>query len=223
MIIAIDGPAGSGKSTVAKEVAKRLGIHYLDTGAMYRAAAYAALEMGVNLNDEPGLVGIVLTHPVQFGYKAGESAPSSVYVDGLDISDAIRTPEIDKVVSAVASFPEVRRALVSQQRAIAAYTDHVVEGRDIGTTVFPDADVKIFITASPEVRARRRAEQNLGRRMNGNIDDVYKAILERDKADSGRETSPLIAADDAVILDTTEMNTEQVIEEILAYADKTRS
>lgn len=222
MIIAIDGPAGSGKSTVAKEVAKRLGFHYLDTGAMYRAAAYTALELGVDLNDEPGLVGVILNHPVQFGYKSGEAAPSSVYVDGLDITKFIRTPEIDTAVSPVASLVEVRRALVSQQRGIAAYSDHVVEGRDIGTTVFPDAELKIFVTASPEERARRRAEQNLGREMSGNFEEIYQAILSRDKADEEREASPLVVADDAILLDTTSMSIDEVIDKIVELAEAAR-
>lgn len=223
MIIAIDGPAGSGKSTVAKEVARRLGFHYLDTGAMYRATAYTALEMGVDITDEPAVVAIVLTHPVQFGYKQGEAVPSSVYVDGLDISNEIRTPEIDKAVSPVAALPEVRIALVSQQRVIASYSDHVVEGRDIGTTVFPDAQVKVFITATPEERAHRRAEQNLQRNMNGNFEEIYEAILVRDKADTEREASPLAPAEDAIILDTTTMTIEEVIDSIVDIAEKARS
>lgn len=222
MIIAIDGPAGSGKSTVAKEVAKRLGFHYLDTGAMYRAAAYTALELGRDISDERSMVEIVLTHPVQFGYRPGEAIPSSVYVDGLDISQAIRTPEIDKAVSPVACLPEVRVALVSQQRAIASFSDHVVEGRDIGTTVFPDAQVKIFITATPEERAHRRAEQNIQRDMNGNFEEIYEAILRRDKADTEREASPLVAADDATVLDTTTMTIDEVIDTIVEIAEKAR-
>lgn len=220
MIIAIDGPAGSGKSTVAKKAAAQLGYHYLDTGAMYRALAVLALERSVDVNDELALVELSNQYPISFGYEEGEVLPSKVFIGDADVTRSIRTPQIDKVVSPVSAHPRVREALVEQQRIIAQEANYVVEGRDIGTTVFPQAEVKIFITASPEERAKRRALQNKSRGLEDNYEHIYQAILVRDKADTERATSPLRPADDATIVDTTNMTLKEVIATVIALAQR---
>lgn len=220
MIIAIDGPAGSGKSTVAKKAAAQLGYHYLDTGAMYRALAVLALEKDVDINNEQALVDLSNTYPISFGYEKGEVLPSRVFIGESDVTRSIRTPQTDKAVSPVSAHPRVREALVEQQRVIAQAANYVVEGRDIGTTVFPQAEVKIYITASPEERAKRRALQNKARGLEDNYEQIYNAILVRDKADTERETSPLRPADDATIIDTTNMTLKEVIASVIALAER---
>ena len=218
MIIAIDGPAGSGKSTVAKLVAGRLGFHYLDTGAMYRAIAVRALASGVSPADELALAEIARRDEVSFGHEPGATLPSCVLIAGQDVTTEIRTPEVDDVVSAVARLPHVREAMVAQQRAIGGSDDIVVEGRDIGTVVFPDAEVKVFLTASAEERARRRAAQQVASGMLVDPAGVHEALLRRDSADSSRHHSPLTPAQDAVQLDTTGLTLEQVVEAIASLA-----
>lgn len=220
MIIAIDGPAGSGKSTVAKEVAMRLGFHYLDTGAMFRAIAYRAVSTGVSLDDELGLTRIAEQDCIEFGYVDGDVLPSRVFIAGQEVTSEIRTPEIDKAVSPVASCPAVRTALLAQQRHIAQSANYVVEGRDIGSVVFPDAEVKVFVTATPDERARRRAEQNVARGMEGDFDTIYAAIIARDEYDSNREVAPLRPADDSHILDTTELSIDEVVNRIVKLAQQ---
>ncbi len=223
MIIAIDGPSGAGKSTVAKAVAKRLGFSCLDTGAMYRAIAWRALEDGVALDDEDGLGRIARTCEISFGHVEGDPLPKRVFIDGVEVTDAIRTARIDKAVSPTSAAPSVRTALVDQQRRIGAGGDFVVEGRDIGTVVFPDAAVKVFLTASDEERAHRRVRQNVDRGI-GSIDyeEVLADLRRRDEADSSRATSPLVAAEDAVRIDSTSHYIEEVIDEICALADVAR-
>ncbi|MDR1357833.1 MAG: (d)CMP kinase [Coriobacteriales bacterium] len=219
MIIAIDGPAGSGKSTVAKLVAKRLGFAYLDTGAMYRAVAWRALDTQVDLDDDAALTRIALSDAIRFGYQAGEALPSEVFIADEDVTRAIRRPEIDAVVSKVSAVAGVRHALVAQQQSIGGERDTVMEGRDIGTTVFPHAELKIFLTASPEARAARRLGQNATRfgeaAQNQRREEVLADIIRRDAYDSGRKTSPLRAADDAFVLDTTDLNIGEVVDVIL--------
>ena len=223
MIIAIDGPSGAGKSTVAKAVAKRLGFSCLDTGAMYRAIAWRALEDGVALDDEDGLGRIARTCEISFRHVEGDPLPKRVFIDGVEVTDAIRTARIDKAVSPTSAAPSVRTALVDQQRRIGAGGDFVVEGRDIGTVVFPDAAVKVFLTASDEERAHRRVRQNVDRGI-GSIDyeEVLADLRRRDEADSSRATSPLVAAEDAVRIDSTSHYIEEVIDEICALADVAR-
>ena len=223
MIIAIDGPSGAGKSTVAKAVAKRLGFSCLDTGAMYRAIAWRALEDGVALDDEDGLGRIARTCEISFGHVEGDPLPKRVFIDGVEVTDAIRTARIDKAVSPTSAAPSVRTALVDQQRRIGAGGDFVVEGRYIGTVVFPDAAVKVFLTASDEERAHRRVRQNVDRGI-GSIDyeEVLADLRRRDEADSSRATSPLVAAEDAVRIDSTSHYIEEVIDEICALADVAR-
>lgn len=219
MIIAIDGPAGSGKSTVAKQVARVLGFHYLDTGAMYRCIAWYALENAISLDDAESLAAAARDIPIMFSHEPGNPIASGVSFDGQDVTASIRTREVDKAVSPVSAIPAVRAALVDQQRAIAAHEDIVMEGRDIGTVVFPNADLKVFLTASPEERARRRALQNEERGVGETDPAILLAdIVARDEADSSRATSPLKAADDAVELDTTAKSIEEVTDEIVGLA-----
>ena len=211
MIIAIDGPAGSGKSTVAKEVAKMLGFHYLDTGAMYRSIAWLALERGISLDDDEAVADLARTETVVFSHEEGNPLPSGVAIAGHDITLEIRTPRIDKAVSPVSAIPAVREALTQQQRAIAASENIVMEGRDIGTVVFPRAELKVFLTASAEERARRRALQNAQHGF-GETDEaaILADIIRRDEADSTRAVAPLRPAEDAVMLDTTGMGIDEV-------------
>ncbi|MEG0217042.1 MAG: (d)CMP kinase [Raoultibacter sp.] len=219
MIIAIDGPSGAGKSTVAKAVAKTLGFSCLDTGAMYRSIAWQALAEGIDLSDGAALGQVARTKEITFGHSAGDPAPKRVAIDGHDVTAAIRTAEIDKAVSPVSAAPEVRSALVAQQQRIGAAGDYVVEGRDIGTVVFPHAEVKVFLTASDEERAHRRVRQNVDRGV-GSIDyaEVLADLRRRDAYDSTRETSPLCAAEDAVVLDSTNNYIEDIITRICALA-----
>lgn len=219
MIIAIDGPSGAGKSSVAKEVAKRLGFSCLDTGAMYRSVAWQALENGVSLDDETALEKIALECPISFVHEPGNPAPSQVLIAGQDVTRAIRTAQIDKAVSPVSAAGAVRAALVEQQRRIGATGSFVVEGRDIATTVFPQAELKIFLTASAEERAKRRVKQNEERGV-GSTD--YEAVLadlkRRDDYDSSREVSPLKPAEDSVLLDSTGLTFEEVVVRICTLA-----
>jgi cytidylate kinase len=218
MIIAIDGPAGSGKSTVAKRVAAELGFRYLDTGAMYRAVAVQALRDGVPVTDEDRVAAIASTERVSFMHAPGASVANRVYIGTRDVTDEIRTPAADDAVSAVARLPRVRNAMVAQQREIGGSRDIVVEGRDIGTVVFPDADVKVFLTASPEERARRRAEEQAERGHSVVTEEVAHAMAKRDESDSTRATSPLVAATDALRLDTTALSIDDVVARIVDLA-----
>lgn len=221
MIIAIDGPAGAGKSTIASGVATRLGFACLDTGAMYRAIAYRALQNGIATDDAEGLSRIAENEKIEFRYDDDSPAPSAVIISGEDVTDKIRTPEMDMGASDVSAIPSVRKALVEQQRRIGREADYVVEGRDIGSVVFPDAEVKIFLTADPKERALRRCKQNMLRKSGSTeFDVIYADILKRDYNDSHRADSPLVCAEDAIELDTTDMTLDEVITEItkLAFA-----
>ena len=220
MIIAIDGPAGSGKSSVAKVVAARLGFHYLDTGAMYRAVACRALAQGVSLSDEPAVAAIAQSDVIEFGHDEGDPMPSRVLIAGQDVTNAIRTPEVDDAVSPVARLAQVRSAMVQQQRHLASKSNIVVEGRDIGTVVFPDAELKVYLTASAEERARRRAEQQAASGHEVDAAAVHAAMLRRDEIDSTRTNSPLAVAADAVLLDTTTLTFDEVVERIAELAQE---
>lgn len=224
MIIAIDGPAGSGKSTIAKAVAKTLDFHYLDTGAMYRAIAWLALERGVDLEDSEALALLASRETISFEKDAAHPLVDRVHIAGHDVTLEIRTPRIDAVVSLVAGRPEVRTALVAQQRELARLRDTVMEGRDIGTVVFPDAEVKVFLTASPEARAVRRAAQNAERLGLESVceSDVLEALIERDRLDSGREHSPLVKAADAVEVDTTHLSVDEVVALVRTLVEERR-
>jgi CMP/dCMP kinase len=204
MVVAIDGPAGAGKSTVARAVAERLGFTYLDSGAMYRCVGLAAREQG----REPAQVAPELR--IELGER--------VLCDGRDVTDAIRTPEASEAASQAAADPRVRRAVVEQQRRIVAHGDWVAEGRDIGTVVAPDAAVKVFLTASPEERARRRAAQ-----IGTDPATVLQEQAIRDERDTTREHSPLLAAPDAIQLDTTRLTQDEVIARVVALVEQTRA
>ena len=219
MIIAIDGPSGAGKSTVAKAVAKKLGFSCLDTGAMYRAVAWRALQDGTDLADEEACGRIAREREVSFGHVAGDPVPRRVFIDGDEVTDAIRTAEIDRAVSPVSAHPAVRKALTAQQQRIGRSGDYVVEGRDIGTVVFPEAAVKVFLTASDEERAHRRVRQNADRGV-GSLDfeEVLADIRRRDAHDSARAAAPLKPAADAVHVDSTGHYIEEVIDMICAMA-----
>ncbi|MBE6465209.1 (d)CMP kinase [Denitrobacterium detoxificans] len=212
MIIAIDGPSGAGKSTVSKAVARKLGFSCLDTGAMYRSIAWFALREGVELSDAASLGVIARAKEISFGLTPGDPLPSKVYIDGIDVTRDIRTARIDKAVSAVAAHPSVREALVMQQQRIGASGNYVVEGRDIGTAVFPHAEVKVFLTASDEQRALRRLRQNKRRGIGStDYDEVLSDIKARDRFDSSRAASPLKPADDAVLLDSSMLSIDDVV------------
>lgn len=204
-VIAIDGPAGAGKSTVAKAVAAKTGLPYLDTGAMYRCVALAVMRSGVDPNDEARVAPIAEDARIEID-------GSSVRLDGEDVSGVIRGSEVSSLVSIIAVHPRVRTAMrTQQQRWVASRGGAVVEGRDISTVVFPEAVLKVFLTASPRERARRRVEQ-----VGGDIDEIAASIAERDRLDSTREDSPLRAADDAVLVDSSDASIEDVVGRICA-------
>lgn len=209
VVVAIDGPAGTGKSSVSRGLAHALGSRYLDTGAMYRVVTLAVLRSGVGLDDAEAVARVadrveVLVDSLPDGDRA--------YLGGEDVSREIRSDEVTRAVSGVSAIPEVRTRLVALQRELAAQAGGVVaEGRDIGTVVLPDADVKIFLTASPETRARRRNDQNIASGRGDDYAGVLADVLRRDELDSTRAMSPLRPAEDAVIVDTGEMNQQQVV------------
>lgn len=215
MIVAIDGPAASGKSTVAKALAQRLGLAYLDTGAMYRALAVEAVHRGLDLSDNEALTELASHAAVSFVHEGDSPFPTKILVNGRDVTREIRTPAIDKAVSPVSAAPGVRIAMVDQQRRIASEVpDTVLEGRDIGTTVFPDAEVKVYLTASAEERAKRRTLDMERRGADMTYEEVLADLLRRDAYDSSREASPMAQAADAVGLDTTGMTIDEVVDAI---------
>ena len=213
MIVAIDGPSGAGKSTIAKIVAKKSNFSCLDTGAMFRSVAVLAHKKGISLDDDAALGKLARENEIAFTFDVNEEKTQHVYIAGEEVTNKIRTAEIDKAVSPVSAAPSVRAALLEQQRRIGKAGNFVVEGRDIGTTVFPQAEVKIFLTASPEERARRRVLQNKERGVGlTDFDAVLADIIRRDKADSTREVSPLRQADDAYLLDSSNLSINQVVD-----------
>lgn len=216
--VAIDGPASAGKSTVAKLVAKRFGYIYCDTGAMYRSVTLAALERGIDLSQDD-LVS-ELANQITITFAPGD--PQKVFIDGHEVTQAIRSTEVAQHVSTVAAIPAVRSRMVELQRQIAQEGGIVMDGRDIGTTVLPDAPVKIFMVASAHERARRRFLDNQERGINGgSIEELQRAIELRDQKDSTRAVSPLVKAADAYQLDTTHLTIEQVVDQIAGRIEKT--
>lgn len=215
--VTLDGPSGTGKSTVARGVAARLGAAYLDTGAMYRAATVAVLDAGVDPDDAEAVARTVAEARIVVGTQAGAEV---VEVDGADVALRIRGAEVTRAVSAVSAVPAVRRQLVEQQRALVAGADAVVvEGRDIGTVVLPDATLKVYLTAAPEVRAQRRAGQ-LGVTDPGEIAALAADLRRRDEYDSSRADSPLRPAEDAVVVDSSELSQAAVVDRIVALAQQ---
>jgi len=221
MIVAIDGPAGSGKSTVAREVARRLGFTYLDSGAMYRAVTLNALEVVADLDDGAALG--ALARRLDISLRPREDDGVQVVVDGRDVSEAIRAPGVTGASSRVAAHPEVRAALLEKQRALMAAGDYVVEGRDIGTVVAPEAAVKAFLTAAADERARRRAAELRRRGVSIDRQEVQAAIEQRDTLDSTRSAAPLRRAADAELIDTTGLDAGQVADRVLALVARARA
>jgi cytidylate kinase len=211
--IAIDGPAGAGKSTVARAVAKKLGLAYLDTGAMYRAVTLAALRKKANLYDNKVLES--LTAGLVIDIKSAEDGQNIIYLNGEDVTAAIRLPEVSRHVSIVARCAEVREILVQKQKEIGRRGNIVMDGRDIGTNVMPDAEYKIFLTASLEERARRRMFELREKGEHIELEQMIKEIEARDKIDTERECSPLRQADDAILVDTTNMTIAEVVDKIV--------
>ncbi|HEO70648.1 MAG TPA: (d)CMP kinase [Candidatus Hydrogenedentes bacterium] len=216
-IVAIDGPSGAGKSTVAQQVARALGFAYLDTGAMYRAATWWALERGVDWDDPAGLAACTAALPLEMLEHDGELV---VKVDGRDVSEAIRTPEVTREVYRLDQNPEVRERLVALQRAFGESQPTVAEGRDIGTVVFPEARCKIFLDASLDERVRRRAADLHARGIVVDLEALRDEIAERDRRSRERAVSPLRRADDAIWVDTTDMTQEEVVARITALAQE---
>ncbi len=216
-IVAIDGPAGAGKSTVARGVAERLGYLYIDTGAMYRAIAWRVLQAGISISDHKAVVAEALKTEIRIEMIDDEQ---HVFADGEDVSAAIRTAEATRASSPVSAIPGVRKRLVELQRKMASEGGVVMEGRDIGTVVFPDAEVKIFLTASAVERARRRVEQMKQMGVQADLEKTAAEMRERDLRDSSRSTAPLVQAADAVLVDTDGMTVEQVIDAIVEIHDR---
>jgi cytidylate kinase len=223
VIVAIDGPAASGKSTVARLLAERLGFAYLDTGAMYRAVAVEAERRGIALDDARALGELARGVTIAFEHEGGSAPPTRVTLDGRDVTAEIRTPQADAAVSPVSAEAQVREAMVAQQRRIAAAeADTVLEGRDIGSVVFPGAELKVFLTAGVRERARRRAADMEARGTRMSEADVQVKLEARDLYDSSRAASPLTRAADAFALDTTCMTIDQVVDAIASWVEERR-
>lgn len=217
MIIAIDGPSGAGKSSVSDEVAKILGFSHLDTGAMFRAVAYGALQNDISLDDEDSLGNLAENEKITFELEDGNPAYKRIFLGDKDVTDNIRTDEVTLAVTPVCKHPKVRSALLNQQREIAKSGNYILDGRDIGTVVFPDADLKIFLSASAEERAKRRVLQNTAAGIGStDFEEVLADINRRDEQDMNRDVAPLVAADDAINLDSTNMTKQEVIDKIVS-------
>jgi len=220
IVIAIDGPVGSGKSTVAQLTAERLGYLYVDSGAMYRAVALATVEQGIAPDDAAGVA--ATAQRLQINLEKTR-AGVRVLVNGRDVSEAIRQPAVSQAASQVATLPEVRRLLVAQQQRIGTGGGVVMEGRDIGTVVFPQAELKIFLDASPEMRAQRRYQQQREQGIESSLEKTREEVAARDQRDAARDASPLTQAPDAVYLDTTALTADEVVEVIVRLALRLRS
>ena len=211
--IAIDGPAGAGKSTIAKIVAKELGFIYVDTGAMYRTLALACFRDEIDTSNEAAVVAKCESVEVTLGYEDGTQ---KVYLNGEDVSTEIRREEIGNLTSAIAVYPGVRKILVALQKDLAAKNDVVMDGRDIGTAVLPNADLKIYLTASVETRAKRRYDELVEKGQTCDLKEIEKDIEDRDYRDMNREVSPLSQADDAVLVDSSDMTIDEVVTKIIS-------
>lgn len=222
MIIAIDGPSGAGKSTLGKMLAKKLGLLYLDTGAMYRAVALAVMRASLALDDEKAIADLAARAKIEL---IGDPDAMKIYLDGDDVSVDIRTLDIAQAASVVSTISEVRRIMVEHQRSIglSAPDGCVLEGRDIGSVVFPNADIKFFLTAKPEARARRRHTEDQSKGRISTYEQTLAEINERDERDVNREDSPLTIAEDANVIDTSELDLTEVFEQMLSRIVETRA
>ena len=214
--IAIDGPSGAGKSTLARALAKALGYLYVDTGAIYRTVGLQACRTGVDPEDRDGVIALLPGLDISLGY--GEDGVQRMFLNGEDVSQVIRQHEISRYASCVSALPEVRAFLLDRQRQLAAEHDVVMDGRDIGTVVLPQADVKIFLTAAPEARARRRWLELQQRREDTDYETVLRDVIDRDEKDTNRATAPLRQAEDAVLADTTQLDLEQSLDLLIHIA-----
>lgn len=212
--IAIDGPAGAGKSTISKRVAKELGYVYIDTGAMYRTVGLKAVRCGIDTTDEKGVSSILPALDIDIRHEGVEQY---IYLDGENVSDQIRTPEISMAASNVSAIPAVRVAMVDMQRKLAANHDVVMDGRDIASFVLPDAEIKIFLTASVEARAERRYNELLEKGENVDYEEVKSDMIKRDKNDSSRAVSPLVIAEGATVIDTSHLTLEESVEKVIMH------
>ncbi len=222
MIIAIDGPSGAGKSTLGKMLANELGLLYLDTGAMYRAVAFAATRQNVDLNDVARLADIAEASKIEL---VGSPDSMRVFLDGQDVTSEIRTLQAAQAASVVSTVSEVRRVMVEHQREIgrSAQNGCVLEGRDIGSVVFPNADLKFFLTAKPDARAMRRFEEDRAKGGSSTFDQTLNEINQRDERDVSRDDSPLTIADDAIVIDTSELDLTEVFEQMMGKIRETMS
>jgi cytidylate kinase len=219
LVIAIDGPAGAGKSTVAQKLAARLGLNYVDSGATYRAAALKVLEAGVSPEDESAVVEVIAGAEIRFTTDGDRCA---VWLDGRDVTQDIRTPEVTLAAAQVSRLPEVRKKLINLQRSLVQGRGVVMEGRDIGTVVFPEAPLKIFLKAEVQERAHRRLQQDQEEGRASTLEQTAYDIGRRDQLDAERKISPLIPAPDAVEIDSTRLTADQVVEQILKLAQERR-
>ncbi len=215
MVITIDGPAASGKSTAARMLARKLGAGFLDTGAMYRAVTLAAMQAEVDMNNEDKLLGVMETSEFQFSLRDGKMV---VCINGIDVTGQIRRPQITANARYIASSPKAREKLVQMQRQFASGRQKIVtEGRDQGTVAFSDADIKFYLTADSAERARRRQAELRAKGGDQSLEQIQKAIEERDKSDENRTVGPLRPAEDAIVVDTTDLSIEEVVEKLLCY------
>lgn len=219
MQIAIDGPSGAGKSSVAKAVAASLGIVYVDTGALYRTVGYFVRSRGFARDNVEGIISCLPHITIEVRYENGAQ---HVYLNGEDLGDRIREPEISMYASAVSAVPEVRAFLLDTQRDIAAKNSVIMDGRDIGTVILPNADVKIFLTASDEARAKRRTLELQAKGMDANYEDVLREMRERDHNDSTREVAPAVAAPDAILLDNSDLTADETVAAVIKLVENAK-
>lgn len=218
-VVALDGPAGSGKGTVTREVAKKMNLINIDTGAMYRSVTLLMIRQNIKLEDEEKIKEILDKIDIKFGIENGEQ---KVYLNGEDVSLLIRTKEVNEFVSPVSTIKIVRERLANMQREMSKAIDVIMEGRDIGTNVFPNANVKIYLDATPEERAKRRFKQNEEKGIQIPYEEILESVKNRDYIDSHREIAPLKQAEDAIYIDSTNMSIDEVVEEIIGIINKKR-
>jgi len=220
VIIAIDGPVAAGKTTLSKHLADRVGFSLLDTGAIYRAVALASRRQDIDWSDEPSVATVASQLRIEFRWIDGTN---QVLIEGEDVTEAIRTPEMSQGASLVSALPAVRKALLDLQRQLGEQGNVIAEGRDIGTVVFPHADLKVFLTARPEIRARRRHQEWLRKGIDDSYEDVLEALKERDARDENRPVAPLVPALDSILIDSSELSIEQVVTQVLELAGRVRA